>query len=74
LYPNDDWFWKKRAFMAFKNGNKMEAHYYFARAYIVNGMDRYAIEQLSTALEFYNDNKILRSKVNAELQRLKKKQ
>lgn len=74
LYPNDDWFLKKRAFMAFKNGNKMEAHYYFARAYIVNGMDRYAIEQLSTALEFYNNNKILRAKVNAELQRLKKKQ
>jgi hypothetical protein len=37
-------------------------------------MDRYAIEQLSTALEFYNNNKILRAKVNAELQRLKKKQ
>ena len=73
LYPKDDWFWRKRASMEFKKGNLAKAHFFVAKGFLAIGNVAGAFEQLTLASATKSKNqKILRLKIEAELDRLKK--
>ena len=73
LYPKDDWFWNKRASMEFRKGNAAKAHFFVAKGFLAIGNEVGAIEQLTLARSAKSkQQKILKLKIEAELDRLKR--
>ena len=73
LHPRDDWFWKKRASLEFRKGNLAKAHFFLAKGFLAIGNEVGAIEQLTLARSVESkQQKILKLKIEAELDRLRK--
>ena len=72
-YPKDDWFWKKRASMEFRNGNAAKGHFFVAKGLLAIGNEVGAIEQLTLARSLESkQQEILKLKIEAELDRLRR--